>query len=107
MNEIKTSVYVKKIVYRKGDWGIYSLLDIESNETFTAKGIFPEPKSNVVYSLIGNWVNDEKYGKQVDIVFVNESIDVDKMNVDSFLGIILTQIVPLLNHYLIFYLNLQ
>ena len=90
MNEIKTSVYVKKIVYRKGDWGIYSLLDIENNETFTAKGIFPEPKPNVVYSLIGNWINDEKYGEQVDIVFVNESIDVDKMNVDSFLGIILT-----------------
>lgn len=89
---IKTVVSIDRIVYSKNDWHILSLWDINNNTKITAKGTVINLQENMNYTLIGNLVEDKKYGEQYNIVlltpYINEN---NKESCISFLKEILTE----------------
>lgn len=57
-----------------------------STKDITVKGCFPDPCSGSVYDIDGEWVEDKKYGKQIDVKFARPTMPDKADGIRKFLG---------------------
>ena len=103
INKIKAKVKISVKLYHKDNFGIYIVSPISHNEEyeepitnsddeFTIKGNIPNAKLGDIYNVIAEKVNDDKYGLQYNVIFMNQDCDVtDKEKQKIFLKNILTE----------------
>ena len=101
-NKIKCTVKISRIRYYKDNWGILyvSLLQTEYGDVkvdkyngFIVKGCMSEPNYQDTFTVIGNEVEDPKWGIQYDLIYMGVCANLsDEDSQQIFLSKILTPI---------------
>lgn len=99
-NKIKCTVKVNRIRYYKDNWGILyvTLLDREYGNVktdkyngFIVKGSMAEPNYQDTFTVVGNEIEDPKWGTQYDLIYMGVCADLDSEDSQKiFLSKILT-----------------
>ena len=86
-NRIKASVSVERIKFYKNEWGIaeVSIERVKEGTPITLKnghliikGVMPQLQEGGIYTVIGDYVKDEKWGDQYEIVSIYTDLTFDK-----------------------------
>jgi len=89
-DNLECTLKINKIIYPQdsyiepGTWGILSCHPVKVTSgkpilskygNFTIKGLLPEINMDQTYKFIGEFVDDEKYGKQYIITYIGKEVD--------------------------------
>lgn len=89
-NKIKCTVKVNRIRYYKDNWGIlyvtlldreYGTIKVDKYNGFIVKGCMAEPNYQDTFTVVGNEIEDPKWGTQYDLIYMGICADLD--NEDS------------------------
>ena len=99
-NQIKCTVKVNQIRYYKDNWGIlsvslidsiYGVINTDKRNSFIVKGSMTEPNYQDTFTIVANEIDDPKWGKQYELVYMGVSADIStEDNQKIFLSKILT-----------------
>lgn len=85
-NKIKCTVKVNRIRYYKDNWGIlyvtlldreYGTVKVDKYNGFIVKGCMAEPNYKDTFTVVGNEVEDPKWGTQYDLIYMGICSDLD------------------------------
>ncbi len=84
-NQIKCTVKVNQIRYYKDNWGIlsvslidsiYGVINTDKRNSFIVKGSMTEPNYQDTFTIVANEIDDPKWGKQYELVYMGVSADI-------------------------------
>ena len=87
-NQVHIRIKVRRIIFRneESEFTILSARQDFSTKDITLKGCFVNPYIGAVYDVNGEWVEDKKYGRQVDVKIASPAVPDTAYDIRKFLG---------------------